>query len=136
MARMYTNYLNNGREGCTWASLVATAIACRTKQWLTCRDVAEEIWTRPGPMPPTLMTQVNAALDKLIGNKLVAYRRNQGQPDGSRYEYSLSDEGVDRFAIDVEHWDAADHTDSELFTPSRKKKVQRRNNVVRFRRVG
>jgi hypothetical protein len=138
MARLYTNYLNNGREGCTWASLVATALDCANTEWATCRQIADDIWgAGPGPVPPSLTSQVNAALDKLIDNKLVAYRKNQGQPDGSRWEYSLTDAGMIRFTVGSEaDWRAKDHSDSELFQPARKPKKARRNNIVRFRKVG
>jgi hypothetical protein len=128
---MYTNYLNDGRPGCTWATLVATAIHTDESTWLTCRAIAEEIWQKANP-PDSLMAQINTTLNKLIDANMVVWRAHPSPSKGSaRYAYALTTLGASRVAAPEMPW-----CDSELFHEGRKKKIHRRHNVVRFRKVG
>lgn len=122
MARLYTNYLNNGKPGHTWASLVANTLGAMGNEH-TVREIATEIWGRENP-PQALLSQVTTTLNKLSELGFTAYYK---APKLSRslYNYGLTEAGVD-FFMPGKHWEPQDHTDSKLFERSR--------NVVSIKR--
>jgi hypothetical protein len=111
MSRMYTNYLNGGKRGFTWAALVATTLGAYDSgnEWYTNRQVAELI---AGPNPtPAIIAQVNTSLNKLVEENFVAFRYVKGGT--SSYQYRLTSKGLRYFEPPLK-FVPSESTDSKL----------------------
>ena len=129
MGRLYMSYINEGKQGNTWATIVALILGAENR-WMTTREIADVVWGDPMTTPLDLRQTINSNIDKLVRAGFIDYM--QAPKDSlSSYLYILNSAGMKQFEPKP-GYKASEHSDSKLFTRDNLPARRKSKKIIRF----